>query len=101
MPVAACDSSGCQAVPIVLDTRSTVYLSLYGTGIRHAPSLSDVSVTINGISVPVLYAGAQGSFPGLDQINVPLTLSLRGSGVSNIVVTVAGQAANTVTIAIQ
>jgi uncharacterized protein (TIGR03437 family) len=58
-------------------------------------------VSIAGIPVPVLYAGAQPQFAGLDQINVSLPAALRGSGADEIVVTVAGQTANAVRIAIQ
>jgi uncharacterized protein (TIGR03437 family) len=53
------------------------------------------------MSVPVLYAGSQPSYAGLDQVNVSLSLSLRGSGESNVVLTVDGQTSNTVTINIQ
>ena len=54
-------------------------------------TLANVKVTINDISVPILYAGPQPDFAGLDQVNVPLILSLRGSGESNVVLTVDGQ----------
>ena len=56
------------------------------------------TVTINDVSVPVLYAGPQPGFTGLDQVNVAMILSLRGSGESNVVLTVDGQMSNTVTI---
>jgi hypothetical protein len=55
-----------------------VYLVLYGTGIRHAASLT---ATINGVSVPVAYFGAQGTHEGLDQINLgplPAASPVRG-----------------------
>ena len=60
-----------------------------------------MTCNIGSNNVPVLAAGAQGQFPGLDQINVQLPASLNGSGVVNVVFTVAGQAANTVTVSIQ
>ncbi|HZN10562.1 MAG TPA: M36 family metallopeptidase, partial [Blastocatellia bacterium] len=62
-------------------------LILYGTGIRHpqAAAADDddgvaeaVSVTIDGLVARVLYAGAQGQFTGLDQINVELPGALAG-----------------------
>ena len=72
------------------------------SSIRHYDSSADdVLVTINGVSVPVLYAGPQGDFAGLDQINVPLLLSLRGSGLANVVIKVNQHQANTVTVDIQ
>ena len=78
-----------------------MYLTLYGTGIRNRSSLANVTVTIHGTNVPVLYAGLQPDFPGLDQVNVALTLNLRGSGESNVVLTVDGQTSNTVTVNIK
>jgi uncharacterized protein (TIGR03437 family) len=68
---------------------------------HHNSSPDDMLATINGISVPVLYAGPQPDFAGLDQINVPLLLSLRGSGVANVVIKVNQHQANTVTVDIE
>ncbi len=87
-------------------------LVLYGTGIRRAPATDpnddngvaeSVSVTIDGRAARVLYAGAQGSFSGLDQINVEMPASLAGAGQRRVevVVTVNGVAANLVTIRIK
>jgi uncharacterized protein (TIGR03437 family) len=88
------------AVPVNL-TPSTdqFYLILFGTGIRGAGS--DVTVAINGINAPVAYAGPQGEFSGLDQVNVLLPPQLAGSGTVNIVLSAASNAANVVNIAIQ
>ena len=96
-----CTSSPCQAVPIDVGLDTPVYLTLYATGIRNRSSLDNVLVTINGISVPALYAGPQPQYAGLDQINLPLTLDLRGSGVANVVLKVDQHRANTVTVSIQ
>lgn len=96
-----CTSGTCSAVPIALDANSAVYLSLYGTGIRGRSSLANVSVTIAGVSATVLFAGPAPGFSGLDQVNVQLPTSLRGAGEGNIVLTVDGQTANYVTVAIQ
>ena len=71
---------------------------MYGTGIRNRSSLSNVTVTINGVNVPVLYAGPQPEFTGLDHVNVALTLNLRGSGETNVVLVVDGQTASPVTV---
>jgi uncharacterized protein (TIGR03437 family) len=73
-------------------------LTLYGTGFRNRSSLANVQVTVNGVSVPVQYAGAQPSFPGLDQVNISLPAALSGAGIANVVLTVDGQASNTVTV---
>jgi uncharacterized protein (TIGR03437 family) len=96
-----CASSGCTSTPIALGASSTVYLSLYGTGIRNRTSLANVTVNINGTNVPVLYAGPQSGFEGLDQVNVALPSSLAGSGEVNVVLVVDGQTANVVTVNIQ
>jgi len=98
IPVFQCSASGCASAPIELGVDTPVYLSLYGTGIRNRSSLSNVKVTVNGISVPIQYAGPQPDFEGLDQLNLALPLALRGSGEVNIVLTVDGQTANVVTI---
>ena len=96
-----CASLPCSAVPINVGTDTPAYLTLYATGIRNRSSLDKILVTINGVSVPVLYGGPQPDFAGLDQINVPLTLNLRGSGLANIVLKVEQHQANTVNVAIQ
>jgi uncharacterized protein (TIGR03437 family) len=81
---------------------SSVYLILYGTGIRNASSLAAVQATVDGVSVPVQFAGAQPDYAGEDQINVgPLPASLAGSGTVNVALSVNGSASNTVQIAIQ
>ncbi|MGH9614260.1 MAG: hypothetical protein ACRD4P_14390, partial [Bryobacteraceae bacterium] len=78
-----------------------VYLSMWGTGFRRH-SANPVFVTVNGVSLPVTYAGTQNQFVGLDQINAgPLPASLAGAGQVNVVVTVDGIPANTLQIAIQ
>ncbi len=76
-----------------------VYLLLYGTGIRHYSTI--VTCTIGGNPVGVVFAGAQSSFAGLDQVNLVLPSSLRGAGTVNLLLSVDGTAANTVTLAFQ
>jgi len=77
-----------------------LYLVLYGTGFRHAAAQSDVTATVNGVSVPIMTA-AQGVYPGLDQANLQLPNSLAGAGTVDVIIKVNGQAANTVQIALQ
>jgi uncharacterized protein (TIGR03437 family) len=101
VPVYQCTGSSCAAAPIPLGAGTSVYVSFYGTGIRNRSSLANVAMTINGISVPVLYAGPAPGYTGLDQVNAALVPILRGSRESNVVLMVDGQAANTVTISIQ
>lgn len=101
VPVFQCDNSGCTSVPIDTGLDTPVFVSFYGTGIRNRSSLANVTVKINDISVPVLYAGLTPGFIGLDQVNVGLTLNLRGSKESYVILTVDGQTSNAVTINIQ
>jgi uncharacterized protein (TIGR03437 family) len=76
-----------------------VYLILYGTGIRGAAGA--VRAYVQGMEVPVTFAGAQPDFPGLDQVNILLPPSLAGSGSVNIVLTAFGIESNTVSVSIQ
>jgi uncharacterized protein (TIGR03437 family) len=103
-PAFSCGGSPavCTAAPIDLGPPSaSVYLVLFGTGIRGRNSLSGVSVTVGGKSLEVDYAGAQGTFPGLDQINVLLDRSLIGQGQQTLQLTVDGVAANQVLVNIR
>jgi uncharacterized protein (TIGR03437 family) len=72
-----------------------VFLILYGTGLRHYGGLGGVSAKIGGVDAETLYAGAQGDFFGLDQVNVRLPRVLVGRGEADIVLTIDGKAANT------
>ncbi len=97
VPVYQCGDSGCSSVPVSLSASAPVYVSFYGTGIRNRSSLSNVSVSVNGMNQQVLYAGPSPNFTGLDQVNVLLNPSLSGAGVSSVTLTVDGQTTNTVT----
>jgi uncharacterized protein (TIGR03437 family) len=90
--------------PLPVDLGSAgdvVVLVLYGTGLRGRTDLNQVTATIGGVPVPVAYAGTQGQFPGLDQINLTVPRSLAGRGMVDVVVTVEGQATNVGRIQIQ
>ncbi|HKE21497.1 MAG TPA: hypothetical protein VKB88_03845 [Bryobacteraceae bacterium] len=93
-----CSQGSCTATPLNVGVDTPLFLELFGTGIRGS---SNVSATIHGQPVMVMYAGAQGQYPGLDQVNVPITLNLRGAGLVPVVVTVDGVASNSVFIDIQ
>jgi uncharacterized protein (TIGR03437 family) len=89
---AQCTAAGnCTLVPINVTTQP--YLVLYGTGIRGAAQ-ANVSVKIGNIDAPVTYAGAQGAYAGLDQVNAALPATLKGRGQQVVTVTVNGQATN-------
>jgi uncharacterized protein (TIGR03437 family) len=93
-------SNNVLARPIDVSSASdAVYLTLYATGVQKAAS---VAVSAGGQSVPVLYAGAQGFYAGLDQVNAgPLPRTLSGRGRVNIILAADGQTANPVQVVIQ
>lgn len=86
------------------------YLILYGTGIRRAPDPTTddnngvaevMQANFEGIIAPVAYGGLQGTYVGLDQVNLQIPVSLAGRGAMNLVIVVNGKAANTVKVKIQ
>lgn len=76
LPVYTCASSAtrlpCEFAPIPLTAAGDrpIYVSLFGTGF-HEATTANVTCEINGVQVPVVYAGPQET-PGVDQINVRL-----------------------------
>ena len=78
----------------------TVYLVLYGTGLRHQAAAAAAFACGSGTldNLPVAYAGAQGSVAGLDQVNLQLPAALRGAGPVTLKLTVEGADANPVTL---
>ena len=78
-----------------------LFLILYGTGIRYVGSLSAVTASIGGVSAEVLFAGAQGVYVGLDQINLLLPRGLAGRGEVDLALVVGGKAAKIVRINIR
>jgi len=92
-------AGSCVPVPIDLGAATDqVILELFGTGIRGRSALTAVTATIGGQAADVLYAGPQGSFSGLDQVNIRVPRSLAGRGDVDVVLTVDGKTANTVTV---
>jgi len=92
-----CDRTGhCQTAPIDLGPAGDqVLLVLYGTGIRGRNSLAAVHVTLGSTDLQVLYAGPQGTYEGLDQINVLLPTGLNPNQLATVAVTIDGVSANT------
>lgn len=85
------------AVPIDMGPATDqVFLILYGTGWRSRSSLSAVAMKLGGSDAEALYAGPQGDFVGLDQLNVRVPRSLAGRGEVDLVLTVDGKSANIV-----
>jgi uncharacterized protein (TIGR03437 family) len=77
-----------------------VYLLLFGSGFRS--NTGNVRLTIGGVEIPKLFAGAAPGFAGLDQVNAgPLPRSLAGRGLVDVVLTVDGRVANVLQIFIK
>lgn len=88
------------ATPIDLAT-GDFYLILFATGVKGAAT-NAVTATVGGTATPILGFAAAPGFVGLDQINVgPIPKSLIGRGNVNVVLTVGGKTANTVTVNIK
>jgi uncharacterized protein (TIGR03437 family) len=88
------------AVPIDLGPATDrVFLILYGTGLRARNAKA--TATIGGVNATVEYFGAQGSFVGLDQVNILLPRTLIGRGEVEVALNVQGQAANPLRISIR
>ena len=102
-PVFQCGAvaGSCVATPVDLGAASDqLFLSLFGTGMRGFKQ--QAAATIGSISVSVTGPLAQSQYVGLDQVNLgPLPRSLAGRGEVPILLTVDGQAANSVTVNIQ
>jgi len=96
----ALDGAGNIVAAPVDVSQDQVYLTIYGTGFRRA-STGQATVSIGGVTLPALYAGAQGVYAGLDQVNVLLPATLAGRGDVPLVITVAGWQSNTARITIK
>ena len=91
-------------IPIPVDlsfTTDQVFLILYGTGIRARNPNGTVTAQVGGVACQVMYAGAQSTNVGLDQVNILLNNSLAGRGVVDVALSIDGVAANTVQVTIQ
>ncbi len=93
------------AVPIAPPpSGGTAYLSLFGTGIRNVSSLSAVSAAIlSAYPAQVTYAGPDGEYDGLDQVNVllPSSVFTIGAATLPLAIVVDGQPSNAVMLQIQ
>jgi len=100
----SCDASGnCVPVPVDLGPPSDqVYLLLYGTGLRNRSSLANITCSMAEYpNVTVTFAGPQGTYQGLDQVNVPISRTLAGHGQLLLYLTVDGAYSNPVQIAVK
>ncbi len=88
----ACDAGGCRDRAL----EAPAAISLFGGGLRGRSSLEAVRARIGGREAQVLYAGPQGEFAGLDQLNLVPPAGLRGS--VEVEIEVEGERANAVTL---
>ena len=90
------------AKPVALGS-DTVYLVLYATGIGDSAGPLEVDCwSVAGFSqLSPAYAGPQGQFAGLDQVNVRLPASLAGSGAIYLTVSADSVFSNTITLTVQ
>lgn len=103
-PVAVWDSTQGKYVARPIDpgpASELVFLVLFGTGIRGRSAAGTVTAQIGGTTVEVLYAGPQGGFVGLDQVNLPIPRTLAGRGEVVVGLTIDGKPANSIKINIK
>jgi uncharacterized protein (TIGR03437 family) len=77
-----------------------VYLELYGTGLQSA-GVANIDVTVAGVDAPILYSGPQGTYEGLDQVNIQIPPTLSVTGNVTIQLTAGGIRANPVEVTLQ
>lgn len=75
------------------------FVSLFATGVTYRSS--NATATLGGEAVTVLFAGPQGQFAGLDQINIQIPTTFAGRGELDLVVTIDGKTSNTVKLRVQ
>ncbi len=88
------------AQPLNLGACTQTILLLFGTGFDTATAVT-AKVSIGGVPAAVQYAGPQGTFPGLNQINLVIPQSLAGKGSVPVVLNIGTQSSNTATITLQ
>jgi uncharacterized protein (TIGR03437 family) len=93
------NARSCLAAPLSLGgATDTLYVELYGTGIRGAAS---VQCFVDGQSAPVIYAGQMESYPELDEVYVSIPKSLAGTGDVRVYVVAGGVTSNVVGLNVQ
>ena len=80
------------------DPTDQLFLILYGTGFRYGAAPAAAAARIGGIDAPVLFAGPQGAFAGLDQVNLQIPRALAGRGEVDVLLSIDGQTANPIRI---
>ena len=98
--VATLTNSQWQTLPVDWSNATDqLFLVLFGTGLRFRSGLNAVTSNVGGAGQAVVYAGAQGSLVGLDQINLQLNrANLIGRSEVDVSLTVDGKPSNTVKV---
>lgn len=87
------------ALPLDLSrVDETVFLVLFGTGVRGRSALAQVTAKVGDTNAPVEYAGAVQGLVGLDQLNLRLPRALAGRGEAAVEVEADGKKANPVKV---
>lgn len=87
------------SIPVTFGQSSEqLFLVLFGAGIRFRNPQGSISAKVGGVDVQVIYAGAQGGFVGMDQVNILLPRSLAGRGEVDVVVLIDGKLSNVVKV---
>jgi uncharacterized protein (TIGR03437 family) len=100
-PVARFDTTQNKVVGVPIDLgpeSDSLFLIVFSTGVRYRSGLNNVTATIGGAAAEVLFAGVQGDFVGVDQLNLRLPRGLAGRGDVDVSLTVDGVPANTIRI---
>src|SRR5262249_4045045 len=86
-----------QPAPIDVGTVDRpAFLILYCTGASNAPA-GTVKAVLGGMEIPVTPLAAPG-FTGLDQINIPIPVALKGRGIVDLSVVANGVSSNTASV---
>jgi uncharacterized protein (TIGR03437 family) len=110
------ENNGGTVTPITIQRRGDeIYLILFGTGIRYAPNSNtandialagggtlinvaeSLEITIGGKIARVDYAGVQGGYYGLDQVNVLIPADAVASPTASVIIKVRDAGGNLVT----
>lgn len=104
LPLFQCSGNPAPCAPLPLNqgaASDTVFLILYGTGIRNHPAGTPVLATVDGIPAEVTFAGAQPQFVGLDQVNVRLPKPLAAGRDLEVRLRIGTESSNPVQIRVQ
>lgn len=62
------------------------FLILFGAGIRGIQPQGSIQARVGGLPAEILYAGEQGAFAGLDQMNIKIPYALKGRGEVDVLI---------------